>query len=261
MNKSYWLLVLLILVFSSCSDEEKILRTISVEINTPDDIVEPEDSIVDPILYKNTEILSSLPVEESKDKFIQVVLPAILISKYFITRDQNKIKKLSDKKRWNNSDSTFYYQQIEKFNAENITDLIDRMNVHPTSIVMAQAAVESGWGSSRFFNEANNLFGIWSFDPKEPRIPAIGSNVFLRKYNNISQSINDYFITIGRSFAYKKFREKRKNTDDIDELLPLLNRYSERGMAYVNQLNRIIDQNELTRYDNYKINEEYIISR
>ncbi|MCX2744162.1 glucosaminidase domain-containing protein [Mangrovivirga sp. M17] len=261
MNKSFSLLLILIFFFLSCKEEEKILRTISVEVNSPDDIIEPKDSIVDPILYKNIELLTELSVEQSKEKFIQVVLPAILISKYFIERDRNLIEELKEKDEWSQSDSSFYEVQMEKFDADNMNDLISRMNVHPTSIVIAQAAVESGWGSSRFFTEANNLFGIWSFDPEEPRIAAAGSNAYLRKYNNISQSINDYFVTIGRSFAYKKFREKRKNTDNIQELLPHLNRYSERGMAYVNQLNLIIEQNNLTKYDNYRINEEYIITR
>lgn len=253
--------------FFSCEektgDKSLTLKIKKVSITDPEQILPIQDSIVPPILYQNFPSLENLTVDVSKEKFVSAVLPAILVSKYQIAMDRERLLKLAEKPQWSFEDSVFFTRTKERFRAKSIEGLIKRMQTHPNSIVLAQAAVESGWGQSRFFQEANNLFGIWSYRQDEPRIEASltrgDDEVHLRKYEDISTSITDYFETIGRSRAYRKFRDARAKTDDISQLLPHLKNYSERGMEYVAQLHTIIKQNDFTRYDNYRLDPSYFV--
>ncbi len=244
-----------------CKEEkERAIEPVFIEINHVSDIV-PVDTMVKPILYRNIGGFDTLSIQENKDKFVAAILPAILITRYRINKDLGKIKEMVNKQTWDPEDSLFFSTQMERFNANDSTDLIVRMHTHPTSIVLAQAVVESGWGKSRFFSEANNLFGIWSYNPDKPRIAAGSSkrNVHLRKYEDISESVMDYFETIARARAYRSFRQARLRTSDVNELLPLLKSYSENRMGYVNQLKNIIEQNNFTQYDHYQLDPEYLV--
>lgn len=249
------------LVLIACSKKEKILIPEVIQLENPDQIVPLTDSLVKPIHYHNIPSLEELPVNESKEKFIALVLPAVLIAKYELDKIREHITELSEKEKWSMDDSLFYQMELQRFKGNNINDLLVRMHTHPNSIVLAQAAIESGWGSSRFFKEANNLFGIWAYNKDEPRIAANNSDVFLRKYENISHSIEDYFETIGKARAYGDFRKVRSKSDNVYDLLPHLKYYSERGKVYTNQLKTIINQNNLTRFDNYIIDPEYFVDK
>jgi Bax protein len=128
--------------------------------------------------------------------------------------------------------------------------------------VLAQAAVESGWGQSRFFLEGSNLFGVWSFDEHEPRIAATKTRgnkyIYLRSYKDMSESIVHYFEILGRAKPYKPLRTARLKTDNPFILLRHLTKYSERGAAYTRQLRKIIKINNLTKFDHYEIDPQYI---
>ncbi|MFT6883797.1 MAG: Bax protein, partial [Marinoscillum sp.] len=184
-----------------------------------------------------------------------------LVSKYRIGRMKGRAEELLDKAVWTADDSIFFNAQAERFKASDLQDLIVRMQTHPNSIVLAQAAVESGWGSSRFFQDANNVFGVWSYNEDEPRIEANshrwGDKIYLRAYEDISESVTDYFETVGRTFAYDTFRTARNNTQDIYQLLPHLKYYSERREEYVAQLTDMIQQNDFTKYDSCRIDPSY----
>lgn len=249
---------LLAVGFSACKKGKKVIQIETISLSDTRDIILIQDSLVRPIVYQNLPSFENLTTEEAKEKFIATVLPGILIAKFHLAADQERVKSLTEKKKWNEEDSSFYHSQMVRFKAKDINNLLDRMETHPNSITLSQAAVESGWGSSRFFREANNLFGIWAYSADEPRIAANQNNVFLRKYDDISQSIEDYFVTLGRARPYRSFREAKSQTDNIDALLPHLKHYSERGMAYVYQLKTIIRQNELTKYDNYQLDPAFI---
>ncbi len=124
---------------------------------------------------------------------------------------------------------------------------------HPVSVTLAQAAMESSWGTSRFFNKANNVFGIWSFNKKEPRIAASGQRgtkkIYLKKYSNIKESVRDYYKNMGRSFAFKEFRKERLLSNDPLILVTKLDRYSEKGAAYGKALSSMIKYNKFMQYD------------
>jgi len=124
---------------------------------------------------------------------------------------------------------------------------------HPISITLAQAAMESSWGTSRFFKEANNLFGIWSFNKKEPRIAASGQRgtktIWLKKYSSVEDSVTDYYKNLGRSFAFKEFREEKMLSNNPYILVTKLDRYSEKGSKYGEELTSMMSYNKFLKYD------------
>jgi Bax protein len=126
---------------------------------------------------------------------------------------------------------------------------------------LSQAAIESAWGTSRFFLEANNPFGLWSFNSKQERITAEstrnGKKVYLRKFNNMDQAIDAYLTTLSTG-PYNEFRKQRLKTQDPYVLVNYLIDYSERREAYVEEVVSVIKGNDLTKYDTYMISPKYI---
>ncbi|MGK7396967.1 MAG: glucosaminidase domain-containing protein [Candidatus Cyclobacteriaceae bacterium M3_2C_046] len=232
-----------------------------------DDIVEIQDSIVPPVLYNQVISLNHLPVEEKKQKFIDLILPSVLYSKYRIDQTREKVvqikKQLAIDSIITASDSMFLAKNLQKYKAKDLEELERKLNTHPVSIVLAQAAIESGWGTSRFFLEGNNIFGIWSYRSDEQRIKARlgreGQPIYVKKYDHLYASIEDYFETIARVGAYKGFRYKRSETQNVFDLIPLLNKYSELGHVYVKKLEVVIRKNDLTRFDHYRLDPSYFI--
>ncbi len=254
-----YFLAALSLLLSACIEKEKVLKPKIISITNVDEVLPLNDSLVSPVLYQNIPDLGKLTVREFKEKFIAIVLPAVLIARHHMALERKQVMELSENESWSEMDSTFYLNQKLRFRASDITDLLNRMTTHPNSITLAQAAVESGWGSSRFFKEGNNLFGIWSYTAGEPRMPANESGVYLRRYTDISGSIEDYFVMIGRAHAYRAFRRAKVQSQEVGQLLPHLKYYSQRGKAYINQLKLIIDQNDLTRYDHFQLDPGYFV--
>ncbi len=257
--------VLLLLTTVSGCDKSRTftVRTETIKVESIDQIVLVADAVVKPLLYTQVSGLEKLPVRKAKAKFISAVLPSILVAKHEIEQRRIRIEALREKKRWNESDSALYIDLKNRYRANDIDDLLVRTHTLPTSIVLAQAAVESGWGKSRFFLQANNLFGVWSFNKNESRIVARrtreNKRIYLRAYPDMSKSIIDYFEILARSRSYKSLREARKQTEDPLQLLPHLKNYSERRTAYTNQLKKIILRNNLKQFDSYVIDPQYLV--
>lgn len=124
---------------------------------------------------------------------------------------------------------------------------------HPISITLAQAAMESAWGTSRFYREATNIFGVWAYNKNTPRIAAKqkrnGKTIWLRKYTSLEESVRDYYANISKSRVYKKFRELNKKDANVYDLVKELRMYSEKRDVYVKELAQIIRYNKFTKYD------------
>src|SRR5690606_3950019 len=239
------------------------LRTVEVRVDSLGQIIPINDSLVQPVLYSHISGFESLNPEQNKRLFIAALLPSILVVKHTLEQDLTRVNHLLTKERWTKRDSAFYESQKARYHASNLESLLTRMMTLPNSIVLAQAAVETGWGRSRFFLEANNVFGIWSYNPDEPRIRD-GSmrdsmEIYVRTYDNFAQSVQDYFRPLGSSLAYMSLRKARMDTNDPYHLLTHLGRYSERGTDYIRQLRTIIDQNDLTRFDRYRIDPSFLV--
>lgn len=239
------------------------VRTIEMQVDSLSQIVLVNDSLVQPILYSHIPGLESVRAEQAKTLFISALLPSVLIVKHSVEQEAARLRHLLAKERWTAKDSAFYEAQRSRYNASNPENLLTRMMTLPNSIVLAQAAVETGWGRSRFFLEANNVFGIWSYNADEPRMRAglmrDSVEIYVRSYENLGQSIQDYFRTLGSARAYRGLRTARLNTNDPFRLLPYLGRYSERGIEYTFQLRTIIEQNDLTRFDHFRIDPQYLV--
>lgn len=255
---------LLFVILSGCERNKNFtIKTERVQLKSLDEILLLGDTLVKPMLYTNVFGLEHLPIREAKHKFISAVLPAILVAKHEMQRVRHKIDRLCEKKDWDEQDSTFYREAKRRYKAKNLQDLASRLETLPNSIILAQAAVESGWGQSRFFRKASNLFGVWSYKVGEPRIAAgrtrKNKTIYVRAYPDMSQSIVDYFEILARSRSYRGLRQARLQTNDPFELLPHLRYYSERRGSYTNQLRKVIMQNDLTRYDHYQIDPQYLV--
>jgi Bax protein len=141
----------------------------------------------------------------------------------------------------------------KKYKATTNNDLLKAMKPHPKSIALAQAAMESAWGTSRFFVQANNIFGVWSFNKNEPRIAAGEKRgektIWVKKYSSVKDAINDYYLVLARGRAFGEFRNLKIKSSDPYKLVEKLDSYSERGAEYGKELASMIRYNKFYKVD------------
>lgn len=261
------LLPMTILWMSGCEKPTKpkrLLRTETIQVDSLKQIVLVDSVMVRPLLYTHVAGLNRVPTREAKARFISAVLPSILVAKHHILENRKRIEGLRTKTLWDGSDSTFFVDMRKRYKAKDSEDLLRRMGTLPNSIVLAQAAIESAWGQSRFFLEGSNLFGVWSYNPYEPRIAAARTRpnkkrIYLRAYPDMSESITHYFEILSKANAYRTLRQARLKTDDPFKLLPHLQNFSERRSFYTNQLRKVIIRDNLTQYDQHQIDPQYFV--
>ncbi len=191
----------------------------------------------------------NISVAEKKSRFKATVIPAVDKVYANLMQDYHAAENLINTAADNDKLATLRTEYKAQDNAE----LLMALKPHPKSIAIAQAAMESSWATSRFFREANNIFGVWSFNQDEPRIAAGeqrgDKTIWIKKYGSVEDSVRDYYRTIARGSAYKEFRQLKMETDDPYELVKKLDRYSEIGAEYGNELTAIIRFNKFTEYD------------
>jgi len=140
-----------------------------------------------------------------------------------------------------------------KYKVDNTKRLLQALKPHPISITLAQAATESAWLTSRFVHDANNIFGVWSFNKNEPRIQALDSRgskvIYLKKYKTLKKSIEDYYYILATNNAYKDFRQMRVVAYDPYILIPYLKYYSEKREEYTDTLKKVLEYNKFTKFD------------
>ncbi|MEF8811200.1 MAG: glucosaminidase domain-containing protein [Bacteroidales bacterium] len=236
------------------------------EITGPESIIEVDSKYVVPNVYTNVIDLKYLPLEERKKKFLDMLLPSVLTASYGIRQTRKRISAIQESKAQNQplspSDSVFLQKQLKDWRADDIEELLNvKLITRPNSIMLAQAALETGWGSSRFFVAANNTFGVWSFNSNESRIRALGTRngtpIYVRKYGNLSASIIDYYKVIAKG-PYDEYRKARQRTDDPYELVEYLFRYSEMGQEYIDRLKTVMRKSDLVQYDDYQIDPAFL---
>ena len=235
-------------------------------IGNPEDIVEVNSKYVVPNVYTNVIDLKYLPLKEKKEKFIDMLLPSVLTAAHGIEQTRERLEAIHERKRNGQAvareDSLFLEKQLRAWKADSLQTLLnEKLITRPNSIMLAQAALETGWGSSRFFVAANNTFGVWSFNEDESRIQAHGTRdgtpVYVKKYDNLSASIIDYYKVIARG-PYDEYREARKRTRDPYQLVEYLYRYSELGQEYINRLKTVMRKADMKKYDDYQLDPTYI---
>ncbi|MGE4295952.1 MAG: glucosaminidase domain-containing protein [Campylobacterales bacterium] len=244
-------------------------RPMILEVQTIEHTIESHAQIepfacdrVKPVLYTGRMGLEELSVPERKQRFIEMILPAVLVAKHRQDVIRERVEGILAKHYPSRSDSAYIERLLRHYRTTETEILLSRLYTHPASIALAQAALESGWGTSRLFQEAYNLFGVWSFNPREPRILASGHRggkpIYLRRYESPAHSIEDYFKTVGTSRSFEQFRNERLTSSDPFHLISFLGLYSEQRELYVNKLHRIVEANNLTRYDQCRLDPSYL---
>jgi len=198
------------------------------------------------LLAKNAKPIS---VKEKKKRFYKTLVPAINSVYMELYGDYKRIKKNIQNPKYEE-----YISALKKdYKVKTDKDLLKALKPHPRSIALAQAAIESAWGTSKFYKKANNVFGVWSFNKKEPRIAASQKRgkktIWLKKYISVRESVKDYYINISRSHAFAEFRELNMKTDNPYELVKKLTLYSEMKEKYTQELAAVIKHNKLYKYD------------
>ena len=234
--------------------QNSTINLVDISGNLPSDI-RPVSNPVNAYVYTKAIDLSVLDVQNKKQAFINIMLPSILIAKYQLEEDRIKVLALEKKRDPLSDEEERYLANLKKdYKCHTSKELLLRLSTHPTSIVLAQAAIESGWGTSRFYKEANNVFGVWSYSKNEPRIKAMedreGKSVYVRKYDALPESIISYFKTIARG-PYSEFRAAREKISEVSVLISYLEVYSELREEYVKRLDQLIQYNKFEKYDSY----------
>ena len=215
-----------------------------------------------PILYKNPINFKGLDKKTKKEKFIAYMLPQILIVHHEINEKRRIVLKIKEKfekgKEITEQEERFLNKLLTEYKVKSINELLNRLNVNPTSLVLAQAIAESGWGTSRFYLEGRNAFGITAIRKKGKTIKMKGANIYLRKYQYVIDSIRDYYYSINVSWAFESFRKVRLTTKNPFKLSKHLTLYSTLRKIYINKVRKIIRDNSLEKYDKCKIDPSFI---
>jgi len=193
--------------------------------------------------------LPPMTVQEKKARFKSLIIPAVDTVYANLMKQYLEIKSTIEAGKTSGELETL----MKEYKASTNDELLMALKPHPKSIAIAQAAMESSWATSRFFREAYNIFGVWSFDENEPRIAALkkrgNKTIWVKKYDSIEDAVHDYYRTLARSEAFAEFRQTKMQTSDPFILVTMLDRYSEKGSAYGEELTSIIKFNKFDQYD------------
>ena len=195
-----------------------------------------------------------------KETFIKIVMPLILIENEKIIEDRNKLFKILGKQSNSMGEKVWLKRRFKDYDikGEDISELKLRLDIIPTSIAIAQAAKESGWGTSRFALEGNAMYGQWTWggDGIEPSQKDKKKEHKILKFPKLQSSVSAYMKNLNTHRGYSEFRkerskirEKNKTVEGID-LVKYLYNYAQTGSEYVKILKKIIQQNDLTDFDN-----------
>ena len=198
-------------------------------------------------------------VQLKKETFIKIVLPLIVAENEKILDDREKLKVLSKKKFTSDLEKQWLRQKLLEYKVKkgNLDELKRRMDIIPVSIALAQAAKESGWGTSRFALEGNAIFGQWTWDGQgiAPLKRDGDKNHKILKFPILRASVKAYKNNLNTHKSYLKFREKRNSLREKNKkitglaLTGTLKNYAQTGSEYTKILNQIITQNRLSDFE------------
>ena len=202
-------------------------------------------------------------IKKRKKLFIQIVLPLIIAENTKIILDRKKLFKILNKNNNSKKDMKWLSEKFKQYGIKNsdLSALKIRMDIIPVSLAIAQAAKETGWGTSRFAQEGNALFGQWTWNGEGIRPAEVSSDAKhkVAKFKVLRASVRAYQRNLNTHSSYKEFRKERAIQRDNDQkldsliLLNYLDSYAETGVKYTQVLKKIIQQNSLTDFDDVKI--------
>lgn len=227
-----------------------------------------------------------LTIENKKRLFFRTTVPLILRANELIMADRNRLKDIrsSQKKNiaiseknklWILKLAKVYKVEVEddQLTSTTIDALWKNVDIVPASLALAQAAEESGWGTSRFAAKGNAVYGQWSWGssaitPEDQR-KELG-NYGIASFETLQQSVCAYMLNLNTHYAYNSLREKRANLREKSEkvtghiLAGTLTKYSERGEEYVKSLRSLMEYNKLGPTDDAYLSKDapiYLVRR
>lgn len=241
-------IIALSVIFLTACDQDKTTESENKKTNK----AEPTKSLVDNEIessYSAEVVPEKMTVQEKKKRFRYLIVPAVKQVYKELDEQYNSVKKSIN----SGTEKEIVAALKLEYKAESDNDLLARLKPHPISIVLAQAAMESAWATSRFFVDAKNIFGVWSFNKNEPRIAAgekRGSKtIWLKKYKTIEDAVKDNYRVLARGSAFSKFRELRMASSNPFKLVKGLDKYSELGSKYGKELASVIRYNKFDQLD------------
>ena len=210
-----------------------------------------------------SEIKSIENSKKRKELFIQIILPLILEENKKIKIERKTLFSILNKNSNSEEERNWLRSKFKQYGVTNkdLTTLKIRMDEIPVSLAIAQAAKETGWGTSRFAQQGNALFGQWTYDGKgiKPAGADDEDKHKVMKFKILKASVRAYQRNLNTHKSYKKFRKVRAIQRDVYgslnslELASYLDKYAETGIEYTKILKQIIEQNKLTDFDDAKI--------
>ena len=215
--------------------------------------------------------LSLLPNEMSmienttkrKELFIKIILPLIIKENNYIKLDRKKLFNILNKSKNTTKEKKWLEKKFKQYGIVNkdLSTLKIRMDEIPVSMAIAQAAKETGWGTSRFAQEGNALFGQWTWSGEgiKPADAEDDSTHKVMRFKVLQASVKAYQRNLNTHSSYKDFRSARAELRDegkkLDSMIltEYLDKYAETGKEYVKILQQIIRQNDLTDFDDAKL--------
>ena len=210
-----------------------------------------------------SEIRNIESTKKKKNLFIKIVLPLILEENNRIKFDRKKLFKILNKNKNSEAEKRWLNSKFKQYGVLNkdLSTLKVRMDIVPVSLAIAQAAKESGWGTSRFAIEGNALFGQWTWSGEGIKPAGIDSEEKhkVMKFKVLKASVRAYQRNLNTHGSYKEFRSERANMRDSDEeldsliLADFLDKYAATGKEYTKIIKQIIKQNNLQDFDKVKL--------
>ena len=198
-----------------------------------------------------------------KELFIQIVLPLILKENNNIRLDRKTLFTIINKNNNSDLEKKWLEKKYKQYGIQSndLSELKIRMDEVPVSLAIAQAAKETGWGTSRFAQEGNALFGQWTWSGEglKPKDADVDEGHKVMKFNVLQASVRAYKRNLNTHSTYKDFRKARAELRDtgkpLDGLMlsEHLDKYAETGLQYVAVLKKIIIQNKLKDFDDAKL--------
>ena len=201
--------------------------------------------------------------KKRKELFIKIVLPLIIEENIKIRFDRKKLFEILNKNNTTLRDKSWLDLKFKQYGIKNkdLSKLKIRMDEIPVSLAIAQAAKETGWGSSRFAQEGNALFGQWTWSGEgiKPLELKEDQKHKVAKFKILKASVRAYQRNLNTHSSYKEFRiERAIQRDNYGKLNSLklvdfLEKYAETGKEYTEVLKKIIIQNNLNEFDDVEI--------
>ena len=259
--------------FQEKLEDREVNNTVRLEASTLNEIFKSANYNLD-VVRKTKRVkpiyISVLPAEinsiastkEKKDLFIKIILPLILEENKKIISNRNKLFRILGKIKNSKKEKKWLSNKFKEYEIKDrdLSELKIRMDIIPVSLALAQAAKETGWGTSRFAVEGNALFGQWTYSENgmEPYDNVAGDHKVMR-FNVLQASVKAYKRNLNTHRVYKKFRlaraELRERGKQVDSLVlvKFLDKYAETGNEYIAVLQKIIKQNSLMDFDQAKL--------